>query len=302
MADAAGLPLGALNSGALSGGVLAAVLCGAALHASWNALIKSGTDKSLDTALIHALGPLIALPLLAWVGWPPAAAWPYIGLSTLIHIGYYLALASAYRHGDLGLTYPLMRGGAPLLVALGGGLWIGESLSVVAWAGVVTVSAGVVMLGLARAGHTGSEAQRRKAVRVALCNAAIIALYTVVDGLGVRASGQPLAYVAALFLFDGLPYFGLVMWQRRQRLAEARRYMARRWPVAALGTAASLGSYGIALWAMTRAPVAAVAAVRETSVLFAALIGTWLLREPFGWQRAAGTVVIVAGVMALRLG
>ncbi|MBQ1765702.1 MAG: EamA family transporter, partial [Aquincola sp.] len=164
----------------------------------------------------------------------------------------------------------------------GGPLWIGESLSVVAWAGVLTVSTGVVLLGLARAGHMGSEAQRRKAVRVALCNAAIIAAYTFVDGRGVRASGNAVAYVAALFLFDGLPYFALVMWQRRDRLAEARRYMAARWPVAALGTAASLGSYGIALWAMTRAPVAVVAAVRETSVLFAALIGTWWLREPFG--------------------
>lgn len=297
MAEAAALPIGQI-----SGGVLAAVLCGAALHASWNALIKSATDKSLDTALIHALGPAIAVPLLLWLGWPPAAAWPYIGLSTLIHIGYYLALASAYRHGDLGLTYPLMRGGAPLLVALGGHLLIGESLSAAAWAGVVTVSVGVVLLGLSRSGPTGPEAQRRKAMRVALCNAAIIAAYTVVDGLGVRAAGNAGAYVAALFLFDGLPYFALVLWQRRADLAAARRYMAARWPVAALGTAASLGSYGIALWAMTRAPVAAVAAVRETSVLFAALIGTVLLREPFGWQRAIGTAVIVAGVMALRLG
>lgn len=287
---------------ALGGGVLAAVLCGAALHAGWNALIKSATDKSLDTALIHALGPAIAVPLLYFTGLPPAAAWPYIGLSTLIHIGYYVALASAYRHGDLGLTYPLMRGGAPLLVAVGGQVWIGEVLSPAAWAGVATVSLGVVLLGLARGGHTGPEAQRRKAVRVALCNAAIIAAYTVVDGLGVRAAGHAGAYVAALFLFDGLPYFALVLWQRRADLPAARRYMAARWPVAALGTAASLGSYGIALWAMTRAPVATVAALRETSVLFAAVLGTWLLREPFGWQRAAGTAVIVAGVVALRLG
>jgi phosphonate utilization associated putative membrane protein len=288
--------------GGLGGPVLAAVLVGACLHAGWNALIKSATDKSLDTALIHAMGTVLAVPMLLLLGLPSAAAWPYIAASTVIHIGYYVALASAYRNGDLGLTYPLMRGGAPLLVALGSHALIGESLSAVAWAGVAIVSIGVVTLGLARSGHTGSEAQRRKAMRVALCNAAIIAAYTVVDGLGVRASGSAGSYVAALFLFDGLPYLALVLWQRRDDLPAARRYMAGRWPVAAIGTAASLGSYGIALWAMTRAPVATVAALRETSVLFAALIGTFLLREPFGWQRAAGTMVIVAGVMALRLG
>ncbi|MEF7615843.1 EamA family transporter [Aquincola sp. MAHUQ-54] len=287
--------------GELGGPVLLAVLFGACLHAGWNALIKSATDKSLDTALIHAMGTLLAVPLLLVLGLPPVAAWPYIGLSTLIHIGYYVALASAYRHGDLGLTYPLMRGGAPLLVALGSHALLGESLSPSAWAGVLTVSAGVVLLGLARSGHGGSEAQRRKAMRVALCNAAIIAAYTVVDGLGVRASGNAGAYVAALFLIDGLPYLALVLWQRRADLPAVRRYMALRWPVAAVGTVASLGSYGIALWAMTRAPVATVAALRETSVLFAAVFGTLLLRERFGWQRAAGTVVIVAGVMALRL-
>lgn len=286
----------------LTGGVLLAVLFGAALHAGWNALIKSGRDTSLDTALIHALGVAFAVPLLLVLGLPPAAAWPYIAASTLIHIGYYIALSSAYRHGDLGLTYPLMRGGAPMLVALGSHALIGEALAPMAWAGVATVSVGVVLLGLARTGHGGSEAQRRKALRAALTNAAIIACYTVVDGLGVRAAGGAGAYVAALFLFDGLPYFALVMWQRRGALPAARAYMAGRWPVAAVGTVASLGSYGIALWAMTRAPVATVAALRETSVLFAALIGTLLLREPFGWQRAAGTVVIVAGVMALRLG
>lgn len=286
----------------LTAGVLLAVLLGAALHAGWNALIKSGRDTALDTALIHVLGCAIALPLLAVLGLPPAAAWPYIALSTLIHVGYYVALSSAYRHGDLGLTYPLMRGGAPMLVAIGSHALIGEALTPTAWAGVVTVSAGVVLLGLARAGHRGTEAQRRRALRAALTNAVIIACYTVVDGLGVRAAGNAGAYVAALFLVDGLPYFALVLWQRRASLPAARAYMAARWPVAAIGSAASLGSYGIALWAMTRAPVATVAALRETSVLFAALIGTLLLREPFGWQRAAGTVVIVAGVMSLRLG
>ena len=285
----------------ITGPVLLAVLLGALLHASWNALIKSAPDKSLNTALIHGLGTLLALPLLALVGWPQAAAWPYVIASTLIHIGYYTALAGAYRYGDLGLTYPLMRGSAPLLVALGSQVLLGERLSWLSWIGVLTICAGVLALGLAR-GMQGDEAHRRKAIRYALLNAVCIAAYTVVDGLGVRANGAAPSYVAALFLLDGLPYLSLVLWQRRARLAEVRAYAASRWPVAALGTGASLGSYGIALWAMMHAPVATVAALRETSVLFAALIGTLLLRERFGWQRAAGTVIIVAGIMALRVG
>ncbi|HEX2013223.1 MAG TPA: EamA family transporter [Roseateles sp.] len=284
--------------------VLLAVLLGALLHAGWNALIKSTPDKALNTALIHGMGTLLAVPLLLLVGLPNPSAWPYVIASTLIHIGYYTALAGAYKHGDLGLTYPLMRGSAPLLVALVSGALLGERLSPLAWAGVVTICAGVLALGFSNAGDgaAGDEQRRRKAIRYALFNAVCIAAYTVVDGLGVRANGAAPSYVAALFLLDGLPYLSIVLWQRRQRLAEVRAYVGERWRVAAGGTAASLGSYGIALWAMMHAPVAMVAALRETSVLFAALIGTLLLRERFGWQRAAGTLVILAGIMALRAG
>lgn len=287
----------------LTGPIVLAVLLGALLHAGWNALIKSGQDKSLDTALIHSLGFVFALPVLLWTGLPSSAAWPYIVASTVVHVGYYLSLAGAYKHGDLGLTYPVMRGSAPLLVALGSFAVIGERLSMLAWAGVAIICAGVLTLGLSRrALHAGGEAQRRKALKFALCNAAIIAVYTVIDGLGVRASGDAMAYIAALFLFDGFPFLLLVMWRRGDQRGAALRYMAGRWKLAAVGSFASLASYGIALWAMTRAPVAMVAALRETSVLFAAVIGTLLLREPFGWQRAIGTAVVVAGVMALRFG
>ncbi|MDM0013357.1 EamA family transporter [Variovorax sp. J22P168] len=287
---------------ALTGPIVLAVLCAALLHAGWNALIKSGGDKPLDTALIHGLGFVVAIPLLLHTGLPEPAAWPYIAASLVIHLGYYVALAGAYRHGDLGLTYPVMRGCAPMLVAIGSLPFIGEGVSPAGWIGVAVISIGVVALGLSRSAlHGGDEATRRKALGFALANAAIIALYTVVDGIGVRASGDALAYVAALFLFDGLPYLLLVLWRRPGRRRAALAYMAGRWPVALIGCVASLASYGIALWAMTRAPVAVVAALRETSVLFAAVIGTVLLREPFGWQRGAGTLLIVAGVMTLRL-
>jgi phosphonate utilization associated putative membrane protein len=282
----------------MTGGVVALVLFGALLHAAWNALIKSGHDKALDTALIHSLGVAVALPVLVLTGLPAAASWPYLAISLLTHIGYYTALAGAYRHGELGLTYPVMRGLAPLLVALGSGPLVGEPLSLAAWLGVAAVSAGVVALGLSpRVLHAGSAT---KALRFALANAAIIAVYTVVDGLGVRASGNAAAYVAALFLFDGIPYALLVLWRRAGRRREALAYMASRWKIGFVGSVASIGSYAIALWAMTRAPVALVAALRETSVLFAALIGVVWLKESFGLLRAIGTLLIVLGVMSLR--
>jgi len=289
---------------ALTWPIVLAVLCGALLHASWNALIKSGNDKALDTALVTFLGALVALPFMLWLGLPPRDAWPFIAASLLIHIGYYIALVGAYQHGELGLTYPIMRGFAPMLVALASGFFLAEAPSAVAWLGIAGITLGVALVGLA---HPGDALHHRKALMFALANAAIIALYTVVDGRGVRASvvddHGALRYVMTLFVLDGIAYPSLV-WLRRS--AEGRReivrYARQRWPVAALGGSASIGSYAIALWAMTRAPVASVAALRETSVLFAAVLGTVLLKERFGLQRAVGTGVIVGGVMALRFG
>lgn len=278
---------------ALTWPVLCAVLFGALLHAGWNALVKSSADKSMDMAVIHLIGSVLALPLVLLVGLPRMEAWPFIGASVLIHIGYYIATTQAYKHGDLGLTYPLMRGVAPLLVALSTTFTLGETLSPLAWAGILGICSGVLVLGLSR-----HALHARKAVGFALANAVIIAVYTVVDALGVRASGNALQYVATLFLLDGWP-FGLLMMARRGRAMAD--YARHRWPVATGGALASLGSYGIALWAMTRAPVATVAALRETSVLFAVLLGTWLLKETFTLRRFAGTCIIVGGVMAVRL-
>jgi phosphonate utilization associated putative membrane protein len=281
-----------------------AVLFGALLHASWNALIKSANDKALDTALIHVMGCVVALPLLLFSGLPPAAAMPYVLASLVIHVAYYIALAGAYKHGDLGLTYPIMRGLAPMLVATSSSMVIGESLPLAGWLGVAGISVGVLFVGLTPASF--HQPGHRSALAFALANACIIAIYTVVDGLGVRVAsqngGNAIQYVALLFLVDGIPYFLIVMSQRTPSQRQtAWGYMRGRWPLALAGTAASLGSYGIALWAMTRAPVALVAALREVSVLFAAMLGVFLLKEAFGLQRAFGTALIVAGVAALRL-
>jgi drug/metabolite transporter (DMT)-like permease len=248
---------------ALTWPVVLAVLLGAALHAGWNALVKSSGDKPLDTALVHLLGALVAVPLLLVVGLPGPAGLPYIAASLVIHIGYYIALAGAYQHGDLGLTYPIMRGFAPLLVALGSGSLIGEVPSPAAWAGVIGITTGVALVGLAR---PGEALHHRKALMFAFANAGIIAVYTVVDGLGVRAEvatgGSALRYVMLLFVLDGIAY-PLLVWLRRgpEGRAHILAYASQRWPLAAVGGSASIGSYAIALWAMTRAPVASVAVV-----------------------------------------
>jgi drug/metabolite transporter (DMT)-like permease len=197
-----------------------------------------------------------------------------------------------------------MRGSAPLLVALGSSLVLGESLSLLAWAGVLGVTLGVALVGLS---HPGDALHHRRALTYALCNAIVIATYTFVDGKGVRAAvgtgASALSYVLMLFVLDGFPYPAMVVLKRdaagRRAILE---YAKRRWPLAALGGAASIGSYAIALWAMTRAPVAAVSALRETSVLFATLLGAWVLKERLGAQRLAGALVIVGGVVALRFG
>ncbi len=283
--------------------IVLAVLAGAVLHAAWNALVKSSGDKPLDTALVHALGALVALPFALWAGLPQLAAAPFMAASLTVHIGYYIALAGAYQHGEMGMTYPIMRGTAPLLVALGSGAVLGEVPTAAAWLGILGITVGVALVGLA---HPGEALHHRKALLFALANSVCIAAYTFIDGLGVRAEkvagGTVWSYVLWLFVLDGFAYPLLVWWRRS---AEGRRaivtYARQRWLLAALGGSASMGSYSIALWAMTQAPIASVAALRETSVLFAVVLSTWLLKERFGVQRAIGAGVIVLGVVALRL-
>ncbi len=274
--------------------VLALVLTGALLHASWNALVKSSSDKTLDTALIHVLCSLLALPDLLVLGLPPLHVWPYVLASLVIHVGYYFALAGALKHGELGLAYPLMRGTAPLLVAIGSFVFLGEAVRPLGWLGIVMVCAGVLMLGM-----SAGLLKHRKAVLFALSNAVLIAIYTVVDAQGARLSGHVGQYVALLFVLDGWPFAVLVYLQRK---GQVWQYARARWPLATFGALASLGSYSIALWAMTVAPVALVAALRETSVLFAVILGAWLLRERWTRWRVIGASTLVCGVVALRLG
>lgn len=277
----------------LSLSVTLAVLGAALLHAAWNALIKSGRDPLLDTALVAGSGSLAAVPLLWFVPPPPLAAWPYILGSVAIHVGYYASLAGAYRAGDLSHGYPIMRGVAPLIVAAASWLWFGEALSAPAWAGVLLICGGVLSLGMAGGGAS------RRATAWALSNALVIALYTLADGAGVRAAGDALRYVVWLFFLIGLPFaLGVLAFKRGALVAHAGRH----WRRGLAGGMLSGLSYGIALWAMTQVPVAIVAALRETSVIFGALIGAWLLKEGHLAQRLAGAAAVLAGLVSLKLG
>jgi len=272
--------------------VTALVLGSALLHASWNAIIKSSRDVMLDTALVAAGAGLLALPLAALVPLPASASWPYLGASAVIHVAYFSTLVAAYRIGDLGHAYPLMRGTAPLLVALFGVALLDEHPGATMWLGIVLISAGILSLGLLQRGSA-----HRGATLWAFANAAIIACYTLVDGAGARLSGSPAGYVAALFWLQGLLFLALVAVLRKRAALD---YIGRNWQRGLGGGLCLISAYGIVLWAMTQAPVAAVAALRETSVIFAALLGTVFLKERFGRQRLIAACAVALGIVALR--
>ena len=280
---------------ALSTGVALAVLGSALLHAGWNALVKGGPDPAADMALVGAGSSVIAVPFVLAVPLPESASWPYLAATVAIHFGYFVALAAAYEHGDLSLGYPVMRGAAPVMVA--GAAWplFGEVPTPQLAAGVVLVSAGILWIGFAA---KGSGRPQGAALGWALANAVIIAAYTIVDAAGVRSAGGAMRYVAWSFLLMPLPFFCYVLaLQRNKFVAHVRTYWRR-----GLGGGACLfAAYGIALWAMTRAPVAAVAALRETSVVFATLFGALVLKEGLGWKRLGGALAVAAGVAAMKL-
>lgn len=283
----------------LTAGVTFAVLGAALLHAAWNAIIKAGSDPLLDTALVALAGTVVALPLTLLVEAPAPASWPYMLATVAVHVGYYVAIAAAYRMGDLSHAYPIMRGVAPLLVALASGLWFGERLAAASWAGVLLISCGVLSLAFVGGRKGGAGGRNARAATLwALAGAAIIATYTLIDAAGVRASGGAERYVVWLFVFLGLPFgLGVLAVKRGEFL----RHAARHWWRGVAGCLMSGLSYGIALWAMTRAPVAVVAALRETSVIFAALIGAWLLKEGHLRARLGGAAAVLAGLVALKL-
>ena len=274
--------------------VTLAVLGAAAAHAAWNAMVKSSRDVLLDMTLVIVGGAVAAAPFLFFVAAPARESWPYLAASVCSHIGYYIALVGAYRAGDLSHGYPIMRGVAPLLVSICALAWLQEAPTPMEWLGVLLICGGVLSLGLAGFHWRTS----RVSTGWALANAVIIATYTLIDAAGVRLSGSPAGYVLWLFVLDALAFPLFIFLLKRNQLAA---YAARFWLRGLVGGVLSSLAYGIALWAMTRAPVAAVAALRETSVIFAALLGAWLLKEGHLGRRVAGAATVAAGVIALKI-
>lgn len=276
--------------------VLAAILFAALLHASWNSALKAQADTFMAALAVTtgaALLGALALPVLVP---PDAGSWPFIAVSSLLQIAYYALLAAAYRHADFGHAYPLMRGIAPVLVALAGGLLAGERLHAAQWSAVFLVCAGGAALTLGARPQAAGAARTHALV---LLTAIVIAAYTLVDGIGVRRSGSPAAYTAWIFLFTGI---GIAALSWRRTAGRLPAYLARNSALALLGGAATAGSYGIALWAMTQAPVAVVAALRETSIVFATAIAVLVLRERATPGRLCGAGLIALGAAAARLG
>lgn len=279
----------------MTGFVLAAVLFGALVHASWNALIKAQDDKFSAAAMVAIGAGVVSLPIMVYLPLPAAPAWPYIVASSIIHVGYFALVGFAYRSADLGVAYPLTRGSAPPLTALFAFLIAGEALGLNQWISVLVIAAGIVALSadaLLRGGLT------RTTALAAFANAGVIVVYTLVDGLGARAAGSALAYVTWMHAGTAILLAALLLGMRGRGFFVSLRTHA----LFGIGAGSlAMTSYAIALWAMTLAPIGLVAALRETSVLFAAISGAVLFGESFGAKRWIALVLIVAGIVALRL-
>jgi drug/metabolite transporter (DMT)-like permease len=268
------------------------VLAAAAMHATWNAFVKTGNDKATMQCLVIFFAGLPALMALPFLPLPHAAAWPYLIASAAAHSIYYYTLVEAYRHGALSQTYPIARGSAPLLIAVFALTAASEILSGGEWLGLAVACAGLISLaGIPRAGEGRS-------VLFALATALGIACYSLLDGLGVRSTAEELSYIAWLLALEMAPVALAFLWLRRGRVAVSLRENLGRGLLG--GLIAGLG-YGIVIWAMAHAPLAHVSALRETSVILAAIIGTLLLREPFGPRRIAAAALVAAGNGMLHL-
>ncbi|MGW7486009.1 EamA family transporter [Streptomyces sp. NPDC054786] len=275
--------------------VVAAVLIAAITHASWNAIAHGIRDQLLAFTLVGGGGALCGLAMAAVTPLPAAGAWPFLAASAVLHIVYQALLMQSFRLGEFGQMYPIARGTAPLVVTVLAAVFVHEVPNGWALAGVALASAGLV--GVALWGIRGSGTKPHwPALVAALATGLSIASYTTVDGLGVRASGTPLGYIAWLMILEGIviPVYALAT-RRRQLLTELR-------PIALRGLAGgvlSVFAYGLVLWAQTRAPLAPIAALRESSIIVGAAIGALFFKERFGAPRiaAAGLMVIGIGLM-----
>lgn len=274
--------------------VFLAVIAAAALHAGWNAILKIRLDPFLAVVLVNAGCGLIALPAALWLGLPAPEIWLWIAASVSIHLVYYLTLTGAYRRADMGQVYPVARGSAPLMTSMLSVALLGEPIGVRGFTGVGLLAAGIVAI----ARRSGGPIFDRSALLLALGCGVSITAYTLVDGTGARAASSPHVYSAWLFVADGacISLFAL-LWKGPRRLAPTLGFIG---PGLA-GAAMSLSAYWISMWAMTKAPIGLVAAVRESSVLFGAIIAIVVLGEPLRANRVLGAGLIMAGLVLIKL-
>ena len=271
------------------------VLLGAALHATWNVIIKAGSDKQLDAMLVICGGAIIAVFALPFVALPEKACWPYLGASVGIHFFYFTLVALAYRTGDLSYAYPIMRGSAPLLTAIAAAVIVREPLSFGSWVGIVLISAGIFTL----AGDSWRSGRFPFASTVfGLLNAVVIMTYTLVDGLGIRLSGNAVSYILWLFSLIPLPLLSFTLLTRPKAF---RTYFRLRWKAGFLGGMCTGASYGLALWAMTIVPIALVAGLRETSVIFGTIFACLFLKERFGAMRYVAAGLVTMGGIVIKV-
>ncbi len=274
--------------------VFFSVLGAALLHAAWNALVRVGASRVGTMMVLSGVQGVIGLIIAMTMDWPGAAVWPWLIASGLIHSAYKIFLTFAYEHGDLSRVYPLARGTAPMITLMVGVLWLGEAVAGHETAGIVVLGAGI--LALARGVWTSGESRRM--LPYALGAACATAGYTLVDGLGARVAENAGLFVAWLFVLDGI-IFAAAMLALRGRGSLPMGW--RVWAAGSVGAAASYGSYAVAVWAMTLAPIALVAALRETSILFGVLIGWLAFGERMTPGKALSVALIALGVVLTRL-
>ena len=276
--------------------VFLAVLAAAVMHAGWNVLVKLKLDRFLSLCLIQTLMGFMGLAMLAVFPWPAAASVPYAMTSGVLHLGYFLFLARSYRTGDLSQVYPIARGAAPLLTLAATWALMHEEISLMGGAGVAVLVAGIWMISL-----IGQRGLRLDGMTLffAIGTSVFVAAYTIVDGLGGRISGAPSGYAGLVFVFDAIFLSAAALAMRGPGIL---RDVAPYWKTGIVGAVLSVGAYWIAIWAMTHAPIASVAALRETSILAVMLLSMRVLKETVTWPRLAGAVLIVAGAVLIRLG
>ena len=273
------------------------VLAAAAMHATWNALIKTRSDRFASISLATLGASIVVLPILPFVDFPSIEVWIWIAASVIIHAGYRLFLVKTYDVGDFAQSYPLARGIAPLITTVGAIIFIGEVPEGLTVLGIVVLSFGALLMSLR--GSSDLSKFNRRAVGFALLTSMLIAGYTLTDGYGVRLANTASSYAAWLFFCDGLCSIAIGFLYRGRGLLTV---LASEWKTNLLTGGLLAGSYWIIMWAMTKAPIASIAALRETSILFAMLISVLVLGERVTPWRVLATVFIVGGVVILRIG